>query len=243
MKNQFIITAVLFCVLSFTSQTIAQISTQRTTGYDVKKNVRCVIVSTENGCVVSFEGVTAPRDAASGLATGKRQHKPVSFVVSPTDNSVSEVINPRDAARGLPTGKRQHKPIVISGGIDKSTPILGRSSVNTANDGMDSAARGTGGGAGKVSLSDFHFVISNKGRSTVLSSNDQDCDISTDLPDGEYMLITSWSWGETQSGTYLNGTSSKASPKMCSVNFYLQIEEGVCMAINQKGTGSNNNNK
>ncbi len=41
------------------------------------------------------------RDAASGLPTGKRQHKPVN----------RGVVSPRDAASGLPTGKRQHKPL------------------------------------------------------------------------------------------------------------------------------------
>lgn len=41
------------------------------------------------------------RDAASGLPTGKRQHKPVS----------KRVVSPRDAASGLPTGKRQHKAV------------------------------------------------------------------------------------------------------------------------------------
>ncbi len=45
------------------------------------------------------ERVVSPRDAASGLPTGKRQHKPLAL--SP----------PRDAASGLPTGKRQHKPL------------------------------------------------------------------------------------------------------------------------------------
>ncbi len=46
------------------------------------------------------------RDAASGLPTGKRQHKPVS----------SSLGKPRDAASGMPTGKRQHKP--LSSGVD-----------------------------------------------------------------------------------------------------------------------------
>jgi len=41
------------------------------------------------------------RDAASGLPTGKRQHKLVS----------SSLGKPKDAASGMPTGKRQHKPL------------------------------------------------------------------------------------------------------------------------------------
>ena len=70
--------------------------------------------------------VVAPRDAASGLPTGKRQHKPV-VVTKPLDNTApaqptapGAVVggNPpddgtvaRDAASGLATGKRQHKPL------------------------------------------------------------------------------------------------------------------------------------
>jgi len=34
----------------------------------------------------------------------------------------------RDAASGLPTGKRQHKPVTITKPIDKSSPLLARSS-------------------------------------------------------------------------------------------------------------------
>lgn len=65
--------------------------------------------------------VTAPRDAASGLATGKRSNTSTN---SPTEGKVSlnfqkiefeyTVKSPRDAASGQATGKRQHKPITIT---------------------------------------------------------------------------------------------------------------------------------
>ena len=51
--------------------------------------------------VITQYCIVSPRDAASGLPTGKR-----------------------DAASGLPTGKRQHKPISISKEMDASTPKL-----------------------------------------------------------------------------------------------------------------------
>ena len=54
--------------------------------------------------------VVAPRDAATGLPTGKRRHDPV---------NVAPVESPRDAASGLPTGKRQHKPVTVTKPIDK----------------------------------------------------------------------------------------------------------------------------
>ena len=47
-----------------------------------------------------------PRDAASGLATGKRQHKPYSLGRPlAVDGSVQVIVAPRDAASGLPTSR------------------------------------------------------------------------------------------------------------------------------------------
>jgi hypothetical protein len=44
--------------------------------------------------LISFNNeIQSPRDAASGQASGKRQHKPFNFMVSSTDNSVVEVKN------------------------------------------------------------------------------------------------------------------------------------------------------
>lgn len=41
------------------------------------------------------------------------------------------IVSPRDAASGLPTGKRQYQPIIIRKRIDKSSPLLAK----TSNDG------------------------------------------------------------------------------------------------------------
>ena len=70
---------------------------------------QCVvsIVSNEIGCDIVFTNqVKSPRDAASGLATGKRMPKPYTFSVSSSDNSVSDVNSPRDLATGQASGKR-----------------------------------------------------------------------------------------------------------------------------------------
>jgi len=65
------------------------------------------IVSNEIGCDIVFTNqVKSPRDAASGLATGKRMPKPYTFSVSSSDNSVSDVNSPRDLATGQASGKR-----------------------------------------------------------------------------------------------------------------------------------------
>lgn len=84
----FLVTGVLFI-----SQIIAQQSPPgRSTGSNQdKRSCGGSITSLDNGLVISFFEEKLPRDAATGQATGKRQHKPFSFMVSSTDNSVTEV--------------------------------------------------------------------------------------------------------------------------------------------------------
>lgn len=75
----------------------------------VQKSEACVvkIVSTDTGCEISFiNEPVANREAGSGMATGKRMHKPFIYSVSSSDNSVSEITSPRDIASGQASGKR-----------------------------------------------------------------------------------------------------------------------------------------
>jgi type VI protein secretion system component Hcp len=62
-----------------------------------------------NPAQASSHEVKSPRDAASGLATGKRQHMPIRIVRG------SAVEAPRDAASGQATGKRSSIAIDESG--------------------------------------------------------------------------------------------------------------------------------
>lgn len=83
--------------------------------------------------------VISPRDAASGLPTGKRTHRLMADAApSPVDGRTT-----RDAASGLPTGKRMHKPVSMAstGGNDEnastdsasaSAPISGQSDLAAA---------------------------------------------------------------------------------------------------------------
>jgi hypothetical protein len=59
-------------------------------------------------------GVKSPRDAASGQATGKRQHKPVRVATGDVDGdgaAETGVVTSREAGSGMSTGRRQHEPI------------------------------------------------------------------------------------------------------------------------------------
>ena len=231
MKKQFFIAMALISVACSTNPLFAQdAAASKSAGYDLKKNVKCRVVSTENGSAIFFDGYEArAREAGSGMATGKRQYQPIiirkEFKVSSSDNSVAEVKSPSDAASGMATGKRMHEPIRITKRIDKSSPKIAK---NVSKDDTEDATATMG--AGKDSLSDIHFTMEYGGDSRELAVVDGACTIPSDLYDGEYVLTASWSWGATNSG----------SSKRCSVDFLLEIRDGVCMAINTKGTGASN---
>lgn len=57
---------------------------------------------------VHLNSILSPRDAASGLPTGKRQHTPVVFVDETTGEVIETVsiVSPRDVATGQASGKR-----------------------------------------------------------------------------------------------------------------------------------------
>lgn len=236
MKKSIFVAIAFMAATSITNPLFAQEAAAKTAGYDLKKNVKCRVTTTEAGCSLAFEyDVKSPRDVATGQSSGKRgydYYKAQSgFSVSSLDNSVTEVTSPRDAASGLPTGKRQHKPVRMTTEVDKSSPKLAES-VSSPD---ATAAKGSGGGTGKVSMQDMSFSKVNVqdisftkrcgGKSTKLSVVDGECVISTeDCPNGTCTVVASWSWGTSNSGR-------------CSVDILLEIEDGVCtaMAINEKG--------
>ena len=121
------------------------------------------------------------------------------------------IVSPRDAASGLPTGKRQHKPFVITKEYDKSSPLLAKSS--------------SGGGSGKVSMSDLSVMFTSKGRTQKLHVTNGTFTLPFDGKDDDCDLVLSWSWGETQSG--------QTSPKG-SASFKLTIQDGACIAVKEK---------
>lgn len=244
MKKNKLMTIAFVAISSVTGQLFAQDAAGVKAGYNVKANVKCRVAATPEGCSFTFQKIEmdskAPRDAASGQATGKRQHGVIKcYEVSSSDNSLYEVKSPRDVATGQSSGKRQHQPTTVTKEVDKSSPKLAEGVASTGTGSDDALAQGTGGGSGKVSMQDFHFVLQNSkgGKVSNLVVGDEECDIPSDLPDGEYTLIASWSWGLSQSGTMSSGSGggSGRSASPCSVAFSLTYESGTCMAINEKG--------
>lgn len=222
MKKSIFVAIAFIAATSSTGQLFAQESTASKVSYDLKKNVKTRVVQTDTGCSITFE--SSPPSSADGTtgtaALTKKGYDyyqaKSSFSVSASDNSVAEVKSPRDAASGLATGKRMNK---------------------SSSDAL--ASKSSGGGAGKanfqdlsvskVSMQDFHFTKRCGGKTTKISCESGDCEIPTgDCPTGDCAVTAEWSWGASQIGS-----------SRCSVDFLLEIEDGVCtrMAINEKGTG------
>lgn len=243
MKTKFI-TIALIAIICITSQLLAQEGAAKTTGYDLKKNVKCRVSTTETGYSIAFEyDVKSPRDVATGQSSGKRGYDyyqaKSEYSVSSIDNSVSEVKSPRDAASGLATGKRQHKPMTITKEIDKSSPKLAELAAKgkSSSDSPPSEIAIDEPGVHKVSMQDFHFTKRCGDVSTKYSVVDGECEIPTnDCPSGVCTLTADWSWGANNAGSTDLG-SGMTGMSRSSVDFFLKIEDGVCtaMAINEKG--------
>ena len=233
MKTKFFITVALFAFTTITSQLVAQ-EAAKTSGYDLKKNVKCRVSQTDTGCSIVFESNAPSTDALSGMASKKGYdyyQASSSFAVSASDNSVTEVSSPRDAASGMATGKRMHKPYTITKELDKSSPMLAESSTGSSSDATMSKGYGKANiqdlSMTKVNVQDISFTKRCGGKSTKISCDGGDCEIPIgDCPNGDCSITADWSWGASQGGS-----------SRCSVDFLLKIEDGACtaMAINEKG--------
>jgi hypothetical protein len=132
-----ILTAATFTVLSLGLASLASAEGVKKSKSNVGNNrsaaeePECGTAAAGDECAAE---VVSPRDAASGLPTGKRQHKPLTITKEIDKSSPAatadadgdgagdaaavnhEVTSPRDAASGLATGRRQHTPVRVSTG-------------------------------------------------------------------------------------------------------------------------------
>lgn len=195
MKKKIVIALTFMATTIISPQLFAQTESRSPdqkikTKSNIKNDKVSVVTISSNaaGCTIAVgDRVVSSRDAASGLSTGKRMHKPFVITkeldISSTNNAVTEVTSPRDVA--------------------------------------------TGQASGKASFSDLSVMIQGKGKSPIaLSEEDGEFNIPADCPNGDCTMIVSWSWGASNSG----------SSNRCEKSFTLTMENGVCMAINEKGT-------
>jgi len=131
MKTQIFIALAVLVSVGFAGQLSAQEATVNTSRSNIKNNkasmdspavcvgkIRCA----DGSCVISFDQeIVSPRDAASGLPTGKRMHKP--FVITKElDKSSSPMV--RESPTKMSAGKVSYSDLSVMITIDgRSTKL------------------------------------------------------------------------------------------------------------------------
>ncbi len=193
---------------SSTTGTTGSVTPTSKKGYDYYMAKSSFSVSASDNSVTE---VTSPRDPASGQATGKRQHKPM------TISKEYDKSSPKLAESVSSTGTSSDATATKGSGG-------GTGKVNVQDLSMS-----------KVNVQDISFTKRCGGKTTKISCDGGECEIPIgDCPNGDCNLTASWSWGSSNSGS--SNTGSTGSGR-CAVDFFLKIEDGVCtaMAINEKG--------
>ena len=120
MKKQIFIALAVLVIVGFADQLSAQEATVNTSRSNIKNNkssidspgacvgkIRCA----DGSCVISFDQeIVSPRDAASGLPTGKRMHKP--FVITKElDKSSPSMV--RESPTKMSAGKVSYSDLSV----------------------------------------------------------------------------------------------------------------------------------
>ena len=222
MKKSIFITVALFAFTSITSQLVAQeaiLKTRTKSNQTNEKSIAtnqldCVvkIKPTENGCFIIFDNaIVSPRDAASGLPTGKRMHKPVSFFVSPSDKTIVEVKSSNDMVSTQ--AKSTTKQTTSSEAVSKTTgtPIGGIIVKGGKNPG------------GK----EFDNIV----------VTDGEFPLPPDLTDGEYELTISFTYQKME----MMNNSDKTSKSYVSGRFIIEIDGSAFRSIRESGVSVKSN--
>jgi hypothetical protein len=144
-------------------------------GYDYYQAQSSFSVSAADNSVTE---VKSPRDAASGMATGKRMHKPMT-ITKEYDKS-SPKLAESVSSTGMSSDASAEKG---SGG--------GAGKVNVQDLSFS-----------KVNVQDISFTKRCGGKSTKISCDGGDCEIPIgDCPNGDCSLTADWSWGLSQGGS------------------------------------------
>ncbi len=164
------------------------------------------ISPTENGIAIVFDNaIVSPRDAASGLPTGKRMHKPVRFNISPSDNTITEVTSTSAMVSGQSSVGTKSTTTTPDPSNAPGNPIKGISVKGGRNPG--------GNQLNKIVVTDGEFSL------------------PVDLADGEYEMAISFTYQKIEMGT----AETKDSKSYVSGHFIIEIDGGVCRSIKEKG--------
>ena len=218
MKKLNFISVVLLLVSCISNQLFAQEAIAKTRTKSNQTNEKssatnqldCIvrIKPTDNGVSIVFDNaIVSPRDAASGLPTGKRMHKPVSFVVSPSENTITEVTSTSAMVSGQASVTKKSTTSTPEPTNSPGNPIKGISVKGGRNPG------GNIGSFDKIVITDGEFPL------------------PIDLADGEYEMSISFTYQKIEMTT----ADSKSSKTYVSGRFILDIDGGVCRSIKEKG--------
>lgn len=107
-------------IVSCDGKLYAEVIASREAGSGMATGRNTIVTGDVDGDGFTDYTSVSPRDAASGMPTGKRMHKPYTITkeLDFTQDDANEIVSPRDAAAGLPTGKRMHKPYTITKELD-----------------------------------------------------------------------------------------------------------------------------
>ena len=167
----------------------------------------------DNGISIVFDNaIVSPRDAVSGLPTGKRMHKPVSFIVSPSENTITEVTSTSTMVSGQASVTTKSTTSTPEPSNAPGNPIKGISVKGGRNPG------GNMGSFDKIVITDGEFSL------------------PADLADGEYEMSISFTYQKIEMGS----ADSKNSRSFVSGRFILDIDGGVCLSIKEKGVSVKN---
>ncbi len=222
MKKSIFIRLFLILVFCVSNQLVAQeaiLKTRTKSNQTNEKSIAtnqldCVvkIKPTENGCFIIFDNaIVSPRDAASGLPTGKRMHKPVSFFVSSSDKTIVEVKSSNDMVSTQ--AKSTTKQTTSSEAVSKTTgtPIGGIIVKGGKNPG------------GK----EFDNIV----------VTDGEFPLPPDLTDGEYELTISFTYQKME----MMNNSDKTSKSYVSGRFIIEIDGSAFRSIRESGVSVKSN--
>ncbi|CAN5609472.1 hypothetical protein BH11BAC3_BH11BAC3_28680 [soil metagenome] len=142
----------------------------------------------------------------------------------------NEIKSPKDPASGQATGRRQHRPVKFSVGFDNvATEITNPKDIAS---GQASGKRTEGG----ISKGFYQWIQPSWDKKMAIKKipfeESDEIILPVDSPDGEYELVLSWSWGQSN--------QARGKRSYTGGRFILEIQGGELHAINSKGTSGTN---